>query len=137
MSRLVKKAAISPDEAKNRIAKSPSLWPISISIHSTTLAFSDEVGRLSVISGNIRGGFGLGRPLAMGLRNYFTMRVINHLAWIETDVTTSSTEVGLQPEILAVGEWPEEDPPRHVLIDCFGLENEKRQEGGKLQERNS
>jgi hypothetical protein len=121
-SRLVNIKRIIEEEAKLKIDDSEPLWPVEIySTGNSTLAFLDEIGRLAIVSGDVRGGLGLGRPIAIGLRNFFVMRVITQLAWYDADGTVSFNEIGLRPEILSIGGWPQIDFPKHTIIECFNV----------------
>jgi hypothetical protein len=122
LERLVAETGEKEKEIKSKLTESKTLWPIEIYRSSySALAFLDHAGRLVIISGDIRGGFGLGRPLSIGLRNYFVMRVITQLAWYETDGEKSYAEVGCRPEILDIGGLPLNDPSKHILIEYFNL----------------
>lgn len=124
LERLVSETGMDDKEINFKLTESKPLWPVEIyNSSNSALAFSDHAGRLAIISCDIRGG--LGRPLSIGLRNYFVMRVITQLAWYETDGEKSYAEVGCRSEISTVGEWPQSDTPNHLLIDYFNLMTKK------------
>jgi hypothetical protein len=109
------------------IERGVTLWPVGIySTNGSALAFVDAYGRLPVISSDVVAGFGWGRPLAIGLRNYFVMKVINQIVWYETEGEKSFIDVGLTSEVLEVGGWPDTDPPVHPAIECFKLRSTSR-----------
>lgn len=112
----VKKEEYDTDELDQIIADSPPIWPVSLSKEATVLAFSDDMGRLAIMGGNI--GAGLGHPLAVGLRNYIVMMVVADIRWDERNYP--SYEHVLRDSIVRqAGKWPEDSPPRHFLIDAY------------------
>ena len=123
-SRLATQPGGSQGQAESEVSSAPPLWPVEVfTSGASALAFVDADDRLAIISADLRGGFGLGRPLAIGLRNYFAMRVITDLIWSSCDDDSSFVDVGLRPDVLEIGGWPSTNPPQHVLITCFALTN--------------
>ena len=119
---IFKKSGNSEEEARFRIREGKPLWPVHMPIKgSSAVAFLDSIGRLCLVEGSKYGGLGFGRPVSIGLRNYFVMDVITDLFWCESEEDISFSESTLNPMILSLGEWPVDNPPSHYLIDCFNL----------------
>ena len=104
------------EEIDQLIMNSPVIWPVSVSKEATIVVFEDALGRLAVIEGNI--GSTLGRPLALGLRNYIIMTVVADIRWDERNYE-SYQKVLQDPIVSKAGKWPEKNPPSHFLIDAY------------------
>jgi len=157
VSLLVNNSSMSEKEASEKFFKDKPLWPVKIYgwTPGSTLAFCDDFGRLAIVSADLWAGFGLGRPLAIGLRNYFVWQVVSELMFFEGvddevdddeeeevvvdenegEDEESMVDVSLRPEVLSVAEWPSKEAPQHILIDCFRLREtshgDKRKGTGK------
>ncbi|MBI1926573.1 hypothetical protein HYR99_20310 [Candidatus Poribacteria bacterium] len=104
------------DELEPLILNSPAIWPVVLSQKATAIAFVDDWGRLAVIEGNI--GSTLGRPLAVGLRNYIVMIVVAEIQFEEKDYQ-SYEQVLRDPLVKQAGKWPADNPPSHFLIEAY------------------
>jgi len=107
---------LSSGDIESALAVSPSLWPVNLSADATAVAFSDSQGRLAILNGN--SGEDLGRPLALGLRNFIMMTVIGEIIWEEKNYQTYAAVLD-DETVRAAGLWPDDDPPCHPVIDAF------------------
>jgi hypothetical protein len=113
---LLSRGDLSSGDIASALAVSPSLWPVNLSPNAAAVAFSDSQGRLAILNGNIDPN--LGRPLALGLRNFMIMTVIAEIVWEEKNY--QSYKAVLDDEtVRAAGLWPDHEAPSHPLIEAF------------------
>jgi hypothetical protein len=103
-------------EVVEELRAAPALWPVHVSQRANVAAFVDQRGRLGIVHANI--GVNLGRPLALGLRNYVIKTVVGEIVWEQKNY--SDYESVLDDEIVvAAGEWPDVDAPEHPMVRIY------------------
>lgn len=104
------------DELQKRLENDPFLLPVNLSRNGTMFAFTDAQKRLAIIDGNI--GPNLGRPMAIGMRNYLIMLVVADILWCDKGYQTF-TESSNDPLSREAGCWPADDPPQHIFVEAY------------------
>jgi hypothetical protein len=117
---LLSRGDLSSGDVESTLAVAPSLWPVNLSPNVTAVAFSDSQGRLAILNGNINSN--LGRPLALGLRNFIIMTVTGEIIWEEKNYQSYAAVLN-DETVRAAGLWPDDDPPCHPVIDAFESRN--------------
>src|ERR1017187_5229367 len=111
-----RRGVLDKSKFEQNIAAQPVLLPVNLSRKATALAFTDAQKRFAVIDGNI--GAYLGRPIAIGLRNYLVQQVLVEIVWCDERYGTYA-EAMEDPHVREAGGWPLMDPPRHLFIDAY------------------
>lgn len=103
-------------ELEKHITGDPMLFPVNLSHKATAIAFQDSQQRLVVFEGNI--GPNLGRPMAIGLRNYLVQQVVVEIVWCDEDYKTYAETLD-DPLVREAGGWPKENCPTHIFIETY------------------
>jgi hypothetical protein len=118
---LTEVASLRSGEARRLVNDSPPLWPLDcFEGRLDYVSFVGQNGELVVLSLSLSDR-GRGKPVAIGLRNYFLSGIA--LEALAEDMNVMSLDEIMQhPVVLEVSGWPQEPPfPQHVALTIDAL----------------
>lgn len=112
---LVDRLGIVPNEARVLVSNCPPLWPIDcLGKRHDVVGFIWKNDTLAVIELDLQAG-GRGKPVAIGLRNYFLSRIAIELL-AEDIIEVDFDELAQHPTVLRFSGWPKKSSPEHIAL---------------------